>query len=381
MAISLDQIRPVKVEKKKPTASSKDITSWLSKDITLFRGLGTKDKHKFYEELDLLLGAGLDLENSLMLIKSQSKVKSKKSALVNLLISLIIKGKSLSESMKISQKFSDYEYYSIQIGEETGNLEATISNLKQFYSDVIEQKRKLTSALSYPIIVLLVAVSAVFFLLQFVVPLFEDVFKRFDGELPYLTRLIITWSENAGLFLPWFLLIVLILSFLFYINRKKEVVRKVSSRIVINTPILGVLIKKIYLARIFNALSLLVSSKNPLLHSLSMIRKMVRFYPLEKSLEQIEEDVLNGKALFESMSEHKIFDQQIVTLIKVSEEVGQLEPVLKRISESLSIDISHRLNNLGNLLEPILIVLVGGMVALILVAMYLPLFNLSTSIY
>lgn len=381
MAIELSKIPHVRSENKKSIKSSHAVSTLLSKDFKIFSGLRQKEKASFYEELDLLIGAGLDLESSLILIESQCKEKSKMKILLNSLINDIITGNSLSQSMNKSGKFSDYEYYSIQIGEESGKLREVIMNLKNFYTDVIEQKKKMTSALSYPVIVLIVAIGAVFFLLNFVVPLFEDVFKRFDGELPGLTKFIITWSDNMSMIIPWSISIIIILSLLYYINRKTKEVRRYSAKLVLSLPVIGDLVRKMYLERLFNALYLLVGSKNPLLHSINMIGKMIRFYPLEQSLIRIEADILQGKSLYKSLEGDSIFDKQIVTLIKVSEEVGQLENVLKRISENLSRDINHRLNDIGNMLEPILIIFVGGIVAIILIAMYLPLFNLSTSIY
>lgn len=381
MAISLDKISQVTRDKEKSASTYSSLNSLLSKDIQLFKKLSVKEKSSYYEELDLLLNAGLDLESSLILLEEQSKEKSKKKELLNQLIEDIINGLSLSEAMKKSEKFSDYEFYSIQIGEESGKLNDVVKNLRIFYSDVIEQKKKITSALSYPIIVMLVAIGAVFFLLNFVVPLFEEVFKRFDGELPGITQFIINWSANMATIVPWTFAILLVLFLAYFVNRKKEVVRIYISKILLSIPVLGNLIRKMFLARMFNALSLLVSSKNPLLHSITMIQRMIHFYPLEQSLKRIEEDILKGKTLYQSLDSDPLFDKQIVTLIKVAEEVGKLEHVLKKISENLSRDVNHRLNTIGSLIEPVLIIFVGGIVALILVAMYLPLFNLSTSIY
>ncbi|MEQ9064056.1 MAG: type II secretion system F family protein [Vicingaceae bacterium] len=378
MAISMDDIRT------KPHTNgdaSWNIGQWLQYDFTKPRGLKLRDKLTFYEELHLLLTSGLDLENAIDLLLAQGKEKSKLTVIIRGLKKDIINGKSLSDAMSDSGVFTDYEHFSIKIGEETGNTVEVLEEIRNYYEQLSDQRKKLSSALSYPAVVFSVAIGAVFFLLNFVVPLFEDVFKRFNGELPLITQLVIHLSDKLKTWLPITLLLFTVGGSLIYFRRKNARSRQLLSLMVMRMPIIGRIVQKIYLARLFSALHLLVKSKNPLNTSLGMVQKMIGFYPLEQALLDIEDQVIKGKSLSSCISRHPMFDARTVTLIKVAEEVGQLEHVLGKIAKGLSADVSNKLNGLGSLLEPILIIGVGSMVAFILIAMYLPLFQLSTSVY
>ena len=122
-------------------------------------------------------------------------------------------------------------------------------------------------------------------------------------------------------------------------------------------------------------------SRNPLLDSIQLVRKMVGFYPLEVSLASIEKDILNGESLHYSMLKYPIFNKKMVALVQVGEEVNQLDTIFKQLDEQFTKDIEYQTDVIGNLMEPVLIVFIGGFVAVILISMYLPLFQLSTSIF
>ena len=380
MAFSIEDIKSKK-KQNKILSEGFDFSKLLQTEFNFFNSLGSKDKLQFYEELHLLFSAGLDIDSTLDLMIKQSKDKSKVNNLLVQIRDNIVLGDGLSIAMKKSKQFSDYEYYSIQIGEETGNLEPVLNELRSFYDQIIEQRKKLISALSYPCIVLFVAIGAVYFLLQFVVPLFEDVFKRFNGELPGVTKFIINLSEGMSNFVPIILIVTFSFSLILYLYRKEIIVRHYGSKIILKLPIIGELVRSVFMARLFTALHLLVRSRNPLNSSLSMVQKMIGFFPIEQALKEVELEVLAGKSLFESLEKHKIFDDQTITLIKVAEEVGQLEIVLGKLCNNVTKDVNHKMNTLGSLIEPILIIGVGSIVAFILIAMYLPLFQLSTSVY
>jgi len=128
-------------------------------------------------------------------------------------------------------------------------------------------------------------------------------------------------------------------------------------------------------------MALLAGSKIPLIQAIQLVKKMIGFYPFEKALTEIESDILHGTALNESLGKYKIFDRRIVSLTKVAEEVNKLDVVFGKLNEQYAEELQHRINLLNNLLEPLMIVVVGFLVAIILIGMYLPLFQISTSIY
>ena len=137
----------------------------------------------------------------------------------------------------------------------------------------------------------------------------------------------------------------------------------------------------IYFERFSQSLALLISSKTPLLNAIQLVKNMIVFYPYVKALNVIEKDIMQGMQLNESMSKFPLFDKRVISLIKVAEEVNQLDTIFQKLSKQYSEELEHKLSILSSLLEPVLIIFVGLIVGIILIAMYLPMFQLSTSIY
>lgn len=375
MRIELDKI-PHAFAKDSVIGKNEKSSIW-EKEIRI--GFGDKKKLQLYTELAMLLSSGLDIKTALELSVEGLKNKSDKK-LLSEIASQVINGKTVSEAFHLSGKFSEYEYFSIKIGEESGSLVPILNDLSSFYKKRIEQKRKALSAFSYPIIVLITAIGTVVFMLRFIVPMFEDVFKRFGSELPPLTQLIISFSNTVKDYGIWVLLLLLLLTAFIFINRKKIWMRKYLAHTLIAIPFLGNLVQKTYLARFCNAMALLIKTKNPLLHSLQLARKMTSFYTLEVALEKVEQDVLYGKSLHASMKAFPLFDAKMISLIKVAEEVNRLDDIFFQLNKQYSEEVEHKTQVFGSLVEPILIVFIGVFIAIILVGMYLPLFQLSTGI-
>ena len=382
MAVEIKNIRgrikPVSTE----TGGSffSKIEGFLSSEIHLFGNeLSDRKKEGFYSELTILFSSGIDIRTAFdIIVEEQTKENERK--LFSDIKSDIIGGLGLSEAIKKSGKFSQYEYFSLKIGEESGRLKDVMADLAVFYSKKIKQNRQLTSALTYPALVILTAVIAVAFMLSFIVPMFVDVFMKFNGEIPALTKSIIKLSDFFRAYLGYFLLGILVLVIILMAIRKTESFRSRSSALLLKLPLFGEIIQKIYLTRFCHSMSLLLGAKTPMLRSLSLVRKMVGFYSFEKAIEVMENDILHGKLLNQSMGQFKLFDTRIVSLVRVAEEVNQLDVIFSRLNNQYSEELEHKIGMLSNLLEPVMIIIVGGLVSVILVSMYLPLFQLSSTI-
>jgi type IV pilus assembly protein PilC len=356
------------------------INNILTKDIELFgNGLSDKKKERFYSELSILFSSGVDIRSALELIEDE-QIKEKDRILFKKVREDVTNGASLSSSMKSTGKFSSYEFFSIQIGEESGRLPQVLNELSFFFSRKIQQKRQLTSALSYPAIVFFASFGAVFFMMRFVVPMFSDVFKRFKTELPYFTKLIIRASEAFKNYSFWgFIILIAVILFL-YSQRNALWFRKYGSSLVLRIPIMKDLISKIYLARFCQSMNLLISAKTPLVTAIDLVKSMVGFYPIEISLNKVKEDVLRGEPLCKSLGQFKIYNKRMISLIKVAEEVNQLDQMFERIAKQYSDEVEHQTSILGSLIEPVLIIFLGLIIGGILVAIYLPMFQLGSAV-
>ena len=354
---------------------------FLNKDFKFFDSqLSDKKKEALYLKLSTLISAGVDIKSTLELVENDQR-KEKDKQLFKNIKETVIEGSSLSEAINKTTKFSKYEYYSLQIGEETGKLPVVFKELAEFYQKKIRQKRQFINALSYPAIVLLASLGAIVFMLKFIVPMFADVFIRFgkQGELPFITKMILNMSNALGDYFYYILFFIIGLTFLIINQRKKEWFRKMSSSFVLKLPVFGELIRKIYLARFCHSMTLLIGSKIPIIRALNLTKQMIGFYPIEKSLNTIEEDILQGQPLNRSLESFAIYDKSMIALIKVGEEVNKLELFFDKIANQYSEEVEHQTSLLGTLLEPFLIIFLGLVVGLILIAMYLPIFQLSTS--
>lgn len=356
--------------------TGKGFWDFLNKDIRLSSGISDNIKESFYLELSSLLEAGVDIRTSLELIRDHQS-KNKYRELFNDVLKLVINGATFSSALQGSGKFTIYEYYSVQIGEETGKLIIVLKELAVFFKKKIKQRRQIIGALAYPSIVLVVAFIAVTFMITYVVPMFSDVFKRFGGDLPFATKMIMRLSaaikEYVGLFL--IMLAVLVISAMS--QRKKKWFRAFASRLLLRTPIINSILSKIYLSRFANTMALLISSRIPILQAIQMTRRMIGFYPIEVSLFSVEGKILTGMPLYKGLSEHAIYPGKMVAMLKVGEDVNQLDKFFSKISEQYADEVEYQTTLLSKFIEPLIIVFLGLVVGTILVAMYLPLFKLG----
>lgn len=356
---------------------SSGLDNLLKKEITLFgKRFGAKQKEQFYTELSVLLSSGIRLKDALQLLATTQKKKDT-AALYLGLGDGIIAGSDFSVLLASNKYFSTYETHSIRIGEESGALERVTQSLADFYSRKNEQRRNLISALTYPVIVLSTALLAVVFMLQFVVPMFTDVFSQNNVELPAITQAVISLSSWIGSY-GWIIL-VFILALVFgqqFLN-KHPWFRKFRDHLLLRLPVIGSFVRTSNIARFTQAVSLLVSTKVSIPQSIHLAKEMIAFVPLERALEAVEQDILKGNSLSESLQAQDFFDLKMIALVRVAEETNATEFVFARLNEQYNKDVLQQSKLFSTILEPVIILIVGIIVATILIAMYLPMFELG----
>ena len=360
----------------------KEVSFELNREIRLHGKDRVRDKQKatIYTDLHLLLSSGLDINTTLEIILQQSlneKIRSKFADVHR----QVIAGVSLADSMHDAGLADEYEYHSLRIGEENGKITEVLGEIKKYFSRRVKQRRLVTSALTYPVMVLVTALVAVGFMLNVIVPMFEEVFKRFQGELPALTQRIIDASEWTKQYFWILILLMAGISFALVRLWKNEKFRKAVQRVLLQVPVFGKLTKDLQTARFCHIMELLSSARSPLIQSLHMLEDMTTFMPLKKSISEMAANISGGDSFHGSAEGTGFFDRKFCSLIKAGEEVNQLEKAFHQLNEQYNQESEHRLGVLSSMLEPMLIILVGGLVAVILVAMYLPLFKIGTSLY
>lgn len=365
----------------KAPAKGSSLVDFLNKDIKLFKtGFSDKKKERFYSELNILFDAELDIKTSLELITGQQK-KEEDRLLFENIKDVVVGGKNLSEALEMTKQFSAYEYQSIKIGEESGKLSIVLVELADYFNRKIAQKRQMVSALSYPVIVLIVALGVVGLMLSVVVPVFADMYKNLKSELPLLTRYVMKASKLMSRYSPLVILSIVGTIIFFFKVKNKTWFRKGSSLILLKVPTLGPLIQKIYLARFCKSMNLLLSAKTPLVTAIEMVKNMVGFYPIEHSLETVKDDIIRGNSLYKSLSAYPVYDSRMLSLIKVGEEVNQLDVIFSKLSKQFMDDVDYQSGQLKTVIEPLLMIFVGIFVGVIVVALYMPMFNLVTAFH
>lgn len=341
------------------------------------RKLSDNKKEMLFSELYSLLSAGLDFSRSFeMLIEVEKEDKDIR--MLKTLYSTVVKGSGLCSAMQQSGAFSPLDYGVIKIGEETGRLCETLSFLCGYYKKKDERIKMVRGAVSYPAIILVTAITVVTFMIMVIVPMFEQVYARMGGELPAITQFIIRISEKFPLFIIVVILMFLTIGIWVYTTWNSEQTKKLISDILLEIPFVNDAIKKNTLVAICKLLALLLASGVPLMAGIMLLEEVIEFYPYRKSFGQIARDLEKGEPLFASLAKYpRLYSKKFIALLKVGEESNSLCNMLQKQGNELTSDLEYRLKFIGNLIEPVLILLVGAAVALILVSMYLPMFKLS----
>ncbi len=373
----------IKIEntkKKEQKDDSFDISELLTKEITLFgNAFNNKKKEQWYTELSILLKSGIDLKSGLELLAETQK-KEKNQKLMASMVTKLIDGSSFSEILKRDKNFTDYEYYAVKIGEQTGELAQITLELGEFFKRKNDLRREIIAALTYPLIVLFTALIVIVFMLKYVVPMFVDIFKQNKVELPPITEAIIHFSEFTEKHGILIIVCLLILPVVIIAISKKKWYRKFIGNTQLRIPILGNYFRKIYMAQFTQALSLLTYAKVPMVDSLNLVKNMINFYPLQRGLHKTTTAVITGDKLSNAFSLSPIFDKKMIALIRVAEETNQTEFIFQKLNEQYNQQVKHQSQVISNVLNPLLTILVGIIVGVILIAMYLPMFRLSSVI-
>ncbi len=370
-------------QNKQASSGSKPLTeklgNLLNKDIQFgTRSLSNGFKEQFYSDLHVLVSSGLDLRSALEVLTEESESKTEHAVLLKVKAG-IFSGRSFADVLNEVSGFSEYEVYSIRIGEETGSLSDVLGNLSDDFQQRIKLKRELITAFSYPIMVSLVAFGAVAFMLTFVVPLFKDLFDRMGQELPWLTRKVVSLS-SAFVDYWWIVAVLVIIGLAALILAQRN--PRVKTRfqyLLLRIPWFGGVLKESKLARFSGSMAFLLESNVNLLRSLRLSADMTQFSPISEAVKEIEDGLVKGDSLKTLLGRHNMFDSRFVALIHVGEEVNQLGEVFRHLSVQNGEQVQRKTKLLSTFIEPIMIGFLGILVGVILISMYLPLFEMNAS--
>jgi type IV pilus assembly protein PilC len=353
-----------------------------------FGKVGAKQLTAFTRQLSTLQDAGLPLLRSLQILESQLKPGKLKNILVGV-CEEVEGGSSLSEAMGKFPKAFDHLYVKmVNAGEIGGVLDIILQRLAEFMEKSQRLKRKIKGAMVYPIVVISIAALILTGIMVFIIPKFEEIFRDFGVALPWLTMKLISTSRwvagtNPGQAIPgWIILLPspIIIMVLWKLIRKAGPGRAATDTMILFSPIFGKLVRKTVIARFTRTLGTLVSAGVPILEAVKITKETSGNYVFEKALQKVHDSIREGEGFATPLRESKTCDAIVVNMIDVGEETGELDAMLLKIADNYDEEVDVAVASLVSLLEPLMVVVLGGVVGTIVVAMFLPLVAMIESL-
>jgi type IV pilus assembly protein PilC len=351
-------------------------------------GVSAKVLTAFTRQLSTLQDAGLPLLRSLQILESQQKPGKLKNILLGV-CEEVEGGTSLSESMaKYPRAFNHLYVKMVNAGEIGGVLDIILQRLAEFMEKSERLKRKIKGAMVYPIVVIVIAGLILTGIMVFIIPKFEAIFTDFGVALPGLTRWLMKTSRwfagsNPGQGIPgWMIAIPMpfIVYVLFKLVRLAGPGRAATDYMMLYMPIIGPLIRKSTIARFTRTLGTLVSAGVPILEAIKITKETSGNYVFEKALQKVHDSIREGEGFAGPLRESKTCDAIVVNMIDVGEETGEMDAMLIKIANNYDEEVDVAVASLVSLLEPLMVVVLGGIVGTIVVAMFLPLVKMIESL-
>jgi type IV pilus assembly protein PilC len=342
----------------------------------------------FTRQLSTLQDAGLPLLRSLQILESQQKPGQLKNILIGV-CEEVEGGSSLSEAMsKYPKAFNHLYVKMVNAGEIGGVLDIILQRLAEFMEKSQRLKRKIRGAMVYPVVVITVAMAILTFIMVWIIPKFEEIFREFGVELPALTLWLVNTSRWVAGSNPdqaiggWVYIVfspVIIWGF-FKLIRKAGPGKAATDTILLWTPVFGKLIRKTVIARFTRTLGTLISAGVPILEAIHITRDTSGNWVFEKALGKVHDSIREGESFAEPLRESKTCDAIVVNMIDVGEETGELDAMLLKIADNYDEEVDVAVASLVSLLEPLMVVILGGIVGTIVVAMFLPMVKMIESL-
>jgi type IV pilus assembly protein PilC len=348
---------PIQIDKKQTDA--------LKKEIKLLgpRKPKLKDISVFSRQFATMINSGLSLLRALYILSDQTENQALRDVIVEI-------------RTDVEKIFDDLYVSMVRSGEIGGVLDSVLLRLADTIEKQVELRGKIKSALTYPVAVLALVLLIVVAMLLFIVPIFKTLYDDLGGTLPLPTRLLLAVSTILKRFFPIVVLLVGVATWLFRRWIKTDTGRAAWDQFKLKVPIIGGLVQKTALARFSATLSALLRSGVPILESLDIVAETVSNRVMSDAIKDVQQAVRGGESIAKPLAQHKVFPPMVVQMMAVGEETGALDEMLEKIGQFYEREVEATVDALTSLLEPLLIVVLGGAVGGMVVALYMPMFNI-----
>ena len=354
--------------------------STLTKDIVI--GAPVKHEHLtiYLRQFATLLRAGVTIVDATAILAEQTESKYLKKALTTIEQELR-EGNPFSRSAAKHQRiFSPMFINMVKAGEAGGNMEETLERLAVHYEKQNVTRQKIKSALAYPVVVGVIAVIVTIFLLVSIVPTFASMFADFGEELPAITQSVLKASEVMQKF--WYLVILVFVAiFIFFsVIKSNKKTKYYLDYALLRMPIFGKLLQKSALARMTRTLSSLFSSSVPILQAMKIVEEVVENEVIGKVILQSRDSLERGQSIALPMKKHWAFPPLVTQMITIGEQTGQLDSMLSKVADFYEQEVETATDQLKSLIEPLMIVLLAGVIGVIVASIMIPMFEIYNSV-
>ncbi|NRA40050.1 MAG: type II secretion system F family protein [Planctomycetes bacterium] len=378
-ALKKKGLLPIEVKEAKKSARASASASTGGKKsggFQLFGGAKPSEVTEFTRQLSTLIDAGLPIVQSLQILSDMQRPGKFKNALEQVTED-VQSGTMMSDAMSRYPRIWDRLYTNlIKAGETAGALETILRRLAEFREKAQRLKKTIIGALVYPIAVTVIAVGILIFIMIFIVPEFKAIFLKLEVELPPVTVFLIDMSEFVGSF--WYVIVggAIIIPIAAGFIRRTDAGGAVVDRFSLYIPVIGNVLRKSAVARFSRTLGTLVSSGVGFLDALDITKSATPNIVVRNAVQEVRDSVKEGESINEPLARCGVFNDIVVNMIKVGEETGELDSMLVKIADNYDEEVDDAVAAMTSLLEPILIVFMGGAVGFIVVALFLPLIKI-----
>jgi type IV pilus assembly protein PilC len=343
-------------------------------------GVTSKDLVLFTRQFSTMIDAGLPLVQCLDILGNQNNNPEFKRVLLDIK-STVETGTTFAEALKKHPKVFDTLFTNLVAAGETGGiLDSIMQKLSLYIEKNIKLVKKVKGALTYPLIVLSVSFAVVTVLLMFVIPTFEKMFKDMGGTLPALTQFLVDLSRGLGANAIWIFPSIGITVFGLWRLKNTKKGTEVFDKYILKAPVFGEIVRRVAVARFTSTMGTMLSSGVPILDSLDIVARSAGNTTVEQGILYVRAKISEGKTMAQPLADTKIFPPMVVQMIAVGESTGALDKMLGKIADFYEEEVDDAVNAMTALIEPVMMVFLGGLLGTMMIAMYLPIFTMAGSI-
>jgi type IV pilus assembly protein PilC len=352
----------------------------LNREISIGFGSGVKlkDLSIMSRQMATMIGSGLSILRTLNIIAEQTENK-KLSGIMGRVRDDVESGIAISDAMKKhADVFPPLMVNMIRAGETGGFLDSSLESIAENFEKEVKLRGTIKSALTYPVIVLVMSLVAVIGMLLFIVPVFENMFKGLGGQLPLPTMILVEISHQMVWVAPVLVVAGIVGGVWWSRNKNAESVRRRVDPIKLKLPVFGTLMKKIAVARFSRNFANMIGAGVPILQALKIVGETSGNWVIENALSKVGESVRQGESIAGPLAEQPVFPSMVVQMIAVGEDSGSLETMLNKIADFYDQEVEAATEQLTAMIEPLMIAFLGVIIGGMVVALYLPIFQISS---